>query len=72
MHLLVNVQVGKDTDAQAFLGRLDNDPVVGRVVGRSSAHLLSFSMHSVAVPRDEVDQRHVAFMITVYGAMWQF
>jgi hypothetical protein len=29
-------QVGKDTDAQAFLGRLDNDPVVGRVVDCTS------------------------------------
>ena len=33
MHVL---QVGKDQEAQAFLGKLDNDPVIGREVDATS------------------------------------
>ena len=30
------LQVGKDQEAQAFLGKLDNDPVIGREVDATS------------------------------------
>jgi len=33
---LTRLQVGKDQEAQAFLGKLDNDPVIGREVDATS------------------------------------
>ena len=33
-------QVGKDQDAQAFLGKLDNDPVIGGMVDATSYYEL--------------------------------
>ena len=40
LHLVVvvDVQVGKDTAAQAFLARVDNDSDVGKLVGTSSLY----------------------------------